>query len=79
MYIIAKNWLADLYGILHNNGYSNTDKNSDELNKQIIGLKEDKRSRDNNRTSDTSPEIDEHLKFVLSKYACKVNICTYIV
>lgn len=77
-YIIAKNWLVDLYGILHNNGYSSTDKNCVELDKQMSRLKNDKKIREKHKTSDAPPSFDTHLEFLLAKHVCKVNICSHI-
>lgn len=77
-YIIANNWLTDLYGILHNNGYSSSDEDCVKFNKQIDGLKDDMKIRENHRISGAPRPFDTHLDFLLAKHMCKVNTCTYI-
>lgn len=77
-YIIAQNWVTELYGILCNNDYSNSGKNCRKLDEQIRKLSDDDKIRDNCRTSSAPLTKDAHLDFLLSKHSCKVIIRTYI-
>lgn len=77
-YTIAQNWLAELYGILCNNVYSDSDENCSELSKQISDLRNDEKIRANIITSDNQQLSDIHLEFLLFKHLCNVSKHTYI-
>lgn len=77
-YIIAQNWVTELYGILCNNVYSNSDEYCLKLDEQIIKLTDDDIIRYNNRANGDRQINDIHLEFLLSKHSCNVIIHTYI-